>query len=214
MSLSSRVAALLAVAVLAGCQTTPGPETRAQACPEVEVPDCPVCQIEECPAPRVLEKIVLRPAPPPPVPQPPATAGELNLPIIGALEFVTIDPPGLRLEAIIDTAAEGTTVAARNVRPLEKDGKRYVSYTLVDPLTGDEHEIEALVRRRLSSQYADGSTTRHYVVQMWLAFGDDRTRVEVGLSERTDMPYPLVVGRNLLTDIAIVDVSRRHTLEN
>lgn len=214
MSLLNRVATLVAVAVLAGCQTAPSVEPEVVACPEVVVPDCPVCQIEECPAPRVLEKIVLRPAPPPPPPPPPATAGELDLPIIGAVEFVTVDPPGLRMEAVIDTAAEGTTIAARNVRLLEKDGKRYVNYTLVDPLTADEHEIEALVRRRVSNQHADGSSSRHYVVQMWLALGDNRTRVEVGLSERTDMPYPLVVGRNLLTDMAIVDVSRRHTLDN
>lgn len=205
MSLFNRVATLVAIAVLAGCQTMPSEDPAASLCPEVEVPDCPVYQIEECPAPRVLEKIVLRPAPPPPPPPPPSTAGELDLPIIGAVEFVAVDPPGLRLEAIIDTAAEGTTLAARNVRLLEKDGKRYVNYTLVDPLTGDEHEIEALVRRRVSNQY---------VVQMWLALGNLRTRVEVGLTERSDMPYPLAVGRNLLTDVAIVDVSRRHTLDN
>jgi hypothetical protein len=100
------------------------------------------------------------------------------------------------------------------VRLLEKDGQRHANYTLVDPVTGEEHEIEALVRHRVSTQHADGSTTRNHVVQMWLTLGENRTRVEVGLSERTDMPYPLVVGRNLLTDVAIVDVSRRHTLDN
>ncbi|MEQ9464017.1 MAG: RimK/LysX family protein [Haliea sp.] len=216
MSLFSRIVVLVAVAVLAGCETLPVPGSEQVVCPEVEVPECPQWQIEEQPEPRVLEKIVLRPAPPqrPPPPPPPTTAGELDLPIIGAVEFVTIDPPGVRLEAVIDTAAEGTTVAARNVRLLEKDGKRHVSFVLVDPVSGEEHEIEAQVRRRVSNQHADGSTTRNYVVQMWLVLGDNRTRVEVGLSERTDMPYPLVVGRNLLTDVAIVDVSRRHTLDN
>lgn len=214
MSLFSRIVTLVAVAALAGCQTLPPGDAEAVVCPEVEVPDCPVCQIEECPAPRVLEKIVLRPAPPPPPPPPPATAGELDLPIIGVVEFVTVEPPGVRLEAVIDTAAEGTTLAVRNVRLLEKDGQRYANYTLADPVTGDEHEIEALVRRRASTQHADGSTSRNPVVHMWLSLGENRTRVEVGLSERTDMPYPLVVGRNLLTDVAIVDVSRRHTLDN
>lgn len=207
MSLFSRVASLVVIGLLAGCQTVPSEDPEVSLCPEPEIPDCPACQIEECPAPRVLERIVLRPAPPPPPPPPPApaTAGELDLQIIGAVEFVTIDPPGLRMEAIIDTAADGTTIAARNILLLEKDGQRFVNYTLVDPVTGDEHEIEALVRRRAANQY---------VVQMWLALGDLRTRVEVSLSERADMPYPVVVGRNLLTDVAIVDVSRRHILDN
>lgn len=207
MSLFSRVASLVVIGLLAGCQTVPSEDPAVSLCPEPEIPDCPACQIEECPAPRVLERIVLRPAPPPPPPPPPApaTAGELDLQIIGAVEFVTIDPPGLRMEAIIDTAADGTTIAARNILLLEKDGQRFVNYTLVDPVTGDEHEIEALVRRRAANQY---------VVQMWLALGDLRTRVEVSLSERADMSYPVVVGRNLLTDVAIVDVSRRHILDN
>ena len=206
--------ALALCVVLAGCQSLPEQAPEAVACPEVPVVECPVCPLQECPEPRVLEKIVLRPAAPVALPVRPETAGELELPIIGVLEFIRVEPSGLTLEAVVDTASEHTTIAARDVRLLEKDGKRFVSYVLVDPASDEQHALEAPLLRRASVVDAHGGSARNYVVTMWLTLGDNRARVEVSLSENTDMPYPLVIGRNLLTDVAIVDVSRRHSLEH
>lgn len=203
------------VLVLAGCQSildvVPEP---APTCPTIEPQECPVCEVQQCPEPVVIERIVVQPAPAPePVPERPDTGGELDLPIIGRVEFVQVEPPGLRLEGLIDTAAAVSTIRASDISLLEKDGKRYVSYTLLDPDTGEAHTLESLLRRRSMVQHADGTSTRNYVVLMWLALGDIRARVEVMLSEQAGMAYPLRVGRNLLTDFAIVDVSRQHTLD-
>ncbi|WP_197911835.1 putative ATP-dependent zinc protease [Kineobactrum salinum] len=182
-------------------------------CPVIREPvPCPVCEVPQCPEPEVIERIVLQTAPSQPGPEGPrtATAGELDLPVIGTVEYVVIEPPGLRLEAMIDTATDLTTIRAGNIRTVEKDGKRFVLYTLVDPETGEEQEMETRLRRRAAARNGEG---KNYVVLMWLTLGDYRARVEVGLSDRTDMAYPLRVGRNLLTDVAIVDVSRKHTLD-
>jgi hypothetical protein len=201
--------------LLAACQTTPGAVVvDSSNCPVIKEPiACPACEVQRCPEPEVIERVVLQSAPPAPASDRTrtATAGDLDLPVIGTLEYVVIEPPGLRLEAMIDTAADLTTVRAGNIRTVEKDGKRYVLYTLADPETGEEHELETRLRRRAAAQHGEG---RHYVVLMWLALGDYRARVEVGLSDRVDMAYPLRVGRNLLTDVAIVDVSRKHTLDH
>ncbi|MBM68252.1 MAG: hypothetical protein CME43_02090 [Haliea sp.] len=214
MVLRFKVTALVMCGLLAGCQALPEQANQAPICPEAPVVMCPICPLQECPEPRVLEKIVLRPAAPVPVPARPSTAGELELPIIGVLEFVRVEPSGLTLEAVIDTASEHTIIAARDVQLLEKDGKRYVSYVLVDPASDEQHALEAPLLRRTSAVDAYGNSSRNYIVSMWLTLGDSRARVEVNLSENTEMPYPVVVGRNLLTDVAIVDVSRRHTLEH
>ena len=214
MDLRVTILAVALGAVLVGCQVLPEQATEMVACPEAPVALCPVCPLQECPEPRVLEKIVLRPAPPAPVQMLPATAGALELPIIGVLEFVRVEPSGLRLEAVVDTASEQTLISARNVRLLEKDGNRFVSYVLIDSASDEHYELEAPLVRRASVVDTHGTASRNYVVSMWLTLGDSRARVEVSLSENADMPYPVVVGRNLLTDVAIVDVSRRHTLEN
>ncbi len=199
--------------LLAACQTAPrAVVVDSSNCPVIKEPiACPACEVQQCPEPEVIERIVLQTAPPPPASDRTTTAGELDLPVIGTLEYVVIEPPGLRLEAMIDTAADLTTIRAGNIRTVEKDGNRYVLYTLADPETGEEHEVEARLRRRAAAHHGEG---KNYVVLMWLALGDYRARVEVGLSDQADMTYPLRVGRNLLTDVAIVDVSRKHTLDH
>lgn len=213
MSALLKASAVASVLVLAGCQSIPGLEPEpAPACPIIEPRECPACEVQQCPEPVVIERIVLQPAPEP-IPERPVTGGELDLPIIGRVEFVQVEPPGLRLEGLIDTAAAISTISASDISLLEKDGERYVRYSLLDPDTGEAHLLEAPLRRRSMVQHADGSTTRNYVVLMWLALGDSRARVEVILSAKTGMAYPLRVGRNLLTDFAIVDVSRQHALD-
>ena len=58
-----------------------------------------------------------------------------------------------------------------------------------------------------------GESERRYVVKLWMTLGKIRELVDVTLSDRTDFEYPVLVGRNLLTDTAIVDVSLQHTLK-
>ena len=56
-----------------------------------------------------------------------------------------------------------------------------------------------------------GEPERRYVVRMWLTLDEQRSRIDVNLSDREDFEYPLLVGRNFLMDSFIVDVSRHHT---
>jgi hypothetical protein len=46
---------------------------------------------------------------------------------------------------------------------------------------------------------------------MWVTVGEKRTWLDVSLSDREDFEFPLLLGRNLLLDEFVVDVSRRHT---
>jgi hypothetical protein len=48
---------------------------------------------------------------------------------------------------------------------------------------------------------------------MWVTLGETRSRIDVNLTDRTNFEYPVLIGRNFLTDSLIVDVSRHHTLD-
>lgn len=201
--------------ITAGCAGVPEvadeQSGREAACPEIPAQECPVCEARACPGAPVVERVVeKRVEVPTPVP---ATAGELNLPVIGAVEWVTLDPPGLRLEARIDTGTETTSVHAENVQQLEKDGQRYVQFELVDPESGEVHAVEAELVRRINVKKGESLIERRYVVRMWVTMGEDRSLIEVSLSNRPDFDYPLMIGRNFLTDVAVVDVSQRHLLD-
>ena len=167
----------------------------------------------QCPAAEVVEKIkvVEVPAPLPPMA---STAGEMHLPIVGAVEWLQVEPAGIRLQARIDTGAETTSIHAENIQLLEKEGRRYVRFDLQDPDSGEYLQQELRLRREVLIKQHGGGHERRYVVRMWLTLGEMRHRVDVTLSDREVFEFPLLVGRNFLLDAAIVDVSREHTQAN
>ena len=174
------------------------------SCPEPE--PCPPCEVLQCPDPQVVEKIVEVPAPLPPMA---TTAGKMHLPIVGAVEWVLVEPAGLQLEARIDTGAETTSIHAENIQLVEKDGKRYVRFDLLDE-SGQLVEQELRLRRRVLIKQQVGEPERRYVVRMWVSLAGTALVLMLAC-DREDFEYPLLVGRNFLVDTVIVDVSRRHT---
>ena len=72
--------------------------------------------------------------------------------------------------------------------------------------------MEVRLRRRVLIKQHDGPPERRYVVRMWITLGPVRSRVDVNLTDRDVFEYPLLIGRNFLTDTLIVDVSQQHLL--
>ncbi len=186
----------------------------ASSCP---APQETIRTEQQCPAPQVIERIVTKtvPAKLPPMA---TTAGKMHLPIVGAVEWAKIGKAGpgktdLMLESRIDTGADTTSIHAEAIQLIEKDGRRYVRFLLVDATTGFRHPQELRLRRRVLIKQAGGPYDRRYVVRMWVTLGKTRSRIDVNLTDRTNFEYPMLIGRNFLTDSLIVDVSRHHTLD-
>ena len=199
---------LLPVVLLSGCALMPAGSWNGKACPAPQIVELPAPQ---CPAPQIIERIVTKtvPAELPPIA---TAAGKLHLPIIGAIEWAKVGPSGLLFESRIDTGADTTSIHAENIQLIEKDGKRYVRFVLIDPGTGETLQQEVRLRRRVLIKQNEGPRERRYVVRMWVTLGKVKSRIDVNLSDRSDFEYPLLIGRNFLTDSMIVDVSRHHTL--
>jgi len=186
------------------------PQQSASSCPSVEVVELPVPKMT-CPEPQIVERIVTKTviAPLPPMA---STAGKLHLPIVGAVEWAKVEPADLWVESRIDTGADTTSIHAEDIQLIEKDGKRYVNFVLIDAVTGSRYPQELRLRRRVLIKQSDGPDQRRYVVRMWVTLGETRSRIDVNLTDRTNFEYPLLIGRNFLTDTLIVDVSRHHTM--
>jgi hypothetical protein len=191
---------------VSGCSLFPQEEAT------VPVVICPEPEPVVCPAPQVIEKLVIKtvPAELPPMA---TTAGKLHLPIIGAVEWARVEPSGLLVEARIDTGAETTSIHAEDIRRVERDGESYISFTLEDPATGEVHSLERRLQRQARIKQHGADSVSRYVVYLWVTLGNNSARVQVTLSDRKDFEYPLLLGRNFLTDAMIVDVSLHHLLD-
>jgi hypothetical protein len=206
----------LTLALLTACQTAPPRPAATPECPEVKPIECPVCEVVECPLaqPPVVETIVAPAPAPQPAPAPdPAPVNSTGPTVIGAVEWALVEPSSLVMEARIDTGAETSSIHAEDIRLVEKDGKRYVQFSLLDRETGEQIPVERRLHRRIVvKQNTEGAPEdRRYVVRMWVTIGESRIWLDVSLSDRDDFEYELLIGRNMLMDEFIVDVSKQHT---
>ena len=194
--------------LLMGCQTSPSVTTTdTRDCPAMEAVSCPVCEEAQCPEPEVPEKVITQCEPTP------ASQCEPAYPVVGEKEWALVEPGNLVLEARIDTGAETSSIHAEDIQLIEKDGKRWVRFNLPDPKTNTMIPLERRLHRRiLVKQQAEEVEDRRYVVRMWVTLGETRTWLDVSLSDRTDFEFPLLIGRNMLMDAFVVDVSRHHSL--
>lgn len=171
--------------------------------PVLVEPACPVCVQTPCPKIAAPIKKTAK-----------KTRGVLDLPVIGGIEDVVVDPLNLKFEARIDTGAKSTSIHAENIQLIEREGKRFVRFSLLDKKTNTLVELERPFRRKVIIKQQSADNELRYVVTLWLTLGKTKDEIEVNLTDRSDYDYEVLVGRNLLTDRAIVDVSLRHTLRH
>ncbi|RXJ86454.1 ATP-dependent zinc protease [Arcobacter sp. CECT 8985] len=130
--------------------------------------------------------------------------------IIGQKEYVYIPSEDITLKARIDTGATTTSINALNIKGIERDGKKWVKFDLEDEKGKLIHKslpISRLVKiKRHGTKYQ-----RRYVVKMKLTIGKTTQLVDVSLTDRSKFKYPLLLGRNYLNGIMIVDVSKEYT---
>lgn len=129
--------------------------------------------------------------------------------VLGEVEHVWIDPPGANTTARIDSGAASSSLHAENVTEFERDGADWVRFDVLinDVETTIERPVEKYVR---VYQQSDKEGTRRAVVDMRIFIGDLQETFEFTLADRSHLEQGVILGRNFLTDIAIVDVSKQY----
>ncbi|MGY6553275.1 MAG: ATP-dependent zinc protease family protein [Wenzhouxiangella sp.] len=141
----------------------------------------------------------------------PATAkAEANeLQIFGWVEKVQLFDGDLAVYALLDTGAQTSSLDASGIYRFRKDGQRMVRFTVTDPETGDELTLEKPLVRNVRIIRHDGNHQRRPVIKLPLCLGGQLREVEVNLIDRSQLTYPMLLGRSVLQDFALVDAGQR-----
>jgi len=212
------------IVLLSACASLPQPTPESPPPAETETPNEPALvpeqPVEQEPAEQAPVDV---PEPvPPPVAKPvcpvqkPTACPELpptttTLPVVGAVEYIVLDPPNLKLKARMDTGATTSSLDARNIREFERDGKAWVKFEIVDRVTESTYKLERPVVRTVRIKGTDG--TQRPVIKLRVRLDHIDQFTEFSLSDRSQFLYPVLIGRSFLRDQAVVDVSRSLTLK-
>ena len=208
-----RLAAVICTVFLGACAGTA--ERDEEPVAQIPEPAPCVCPAQEPPppAPNPAPAPVVQPiAAPAPAPAPVAMPVEEPPPgmmFIGEVEYLVLGDDLVRLKARIDTGASTTSLGVQSMETYERDGSRWVRFTLLDPVRETEVTLERPVERTVRIKREDGGTEKRPVVQLEITMGDTRRTREVTLNNRDQFEYPALVGRNFLDGFAVVDVSKK-----
>ncbi len=129
--------------------------------------------------------------------------------IIGEVEKILVNPGDFVTAARIDTGATTTSVHAVDVVEFERDGKKWVKFNTLSADGKGKQEIKGRVTRMVSIKRHGAEDSIRYAVKLNLTIGKTNQLVEVTLADRSSFDYKVLVGRNLLKDIFVVDVGKK-----
>jgi len=141
-------------------------------------------------------------------PQGQTTDGKL---LLGEAEWVWLDAAAQAFKTRIDTGADTSSISAAEITIFERDRKKWVSFYISHRDIRERIQIKApLVRRVRVRQASTKEFDRRPVVLLSVRVGDQNEKAEFSLTDRSNMHYPMLLGRDFLKDIAMVDVARKY----
>lgn len=127
----------------------------------------------------------------------------------GEDEYIYVKEADATFDARIDTGAAVSSISAQDITEFERGGKRWYRFNV----EANDHliKVEApFVRHSIIKQSSSEETTQRIVVSLNLKIGNYSASSDFTLIDRSHMQYPMLIGRSMIQDIAVVDVARDH----
>jgi hypothetical protein len=134
--------------------------------------------------------------------------------VVGEVEKFYLAGPGLIYDARIDSGAETSSIYAKNVQQFERDGNNWVRFDVPEPgEDGEDNEhwvtMEKEISRRVRIiQASTEDYERRAVVELQFAIGNHQQVAEFTLADRENLSYGVLIGRNILRDVMLIDVGK------
>jgi hypothetical protein len=136
---------------------------------------------------------------------------KVNKVVIGRLESIAL--PDLAIDDLqvrVDTGAKTSSLHVDNIKKLIVDGVHSVTFDLHP----DMHNVDTMQKctapisdmRKVKS--SNGTTEQRYVIETPIVLGEEKWSIEITLTDRSDMSYLMLLGREALGKRFLVDPSK------
>jgi hypothetical protein len=182
---------------------------------QVKAPECPpVPKQRACPTANAAKAVAIQ------------LKGKL---IVGEVEKFFLTAAETVYDARIDSGAETSSIDARNIVKFERDGSNWVRFDV--PVPGDKKAgnkevgdkepgseelltLEKEVSRRVKILQASAEDfERRVVVELQFVIGNHTQVAEFTLTDRSHLTHQVLIGRNVLRDVMLIDVGKEFATE-
>ncbi|MAY83074.1 MAG: hypothetical protein CMP59_02990 [Flavobacteriales bacterium] len=136
--------------------------------------------------------------------------------IVGRKEQVDFPELGLyAIDAKIDTGAYSTAIHAHKIWTEEIDGEEVLNFELLDPDNPLYRKTiirtRSFYRKKVRS--SNGRIEKRFIIKTKMILGGRKRKADVSLTNRGKMRYPVLVGRKVLKNGFLVDVSKTNVIQ-
>ena len=119
--------------------------------------------------------------------------------IIGWREIVSLPDLGLfRIRAKIDTGARTSALHADSIEPYERDSGRWVAFHPCHPGMSEAGICHWPVHDRRSIRNTSGVPEERIIIRTRIHLAGHRFLIELSLANRSDMAFPIIIGRSAI----------------
>lgn len=135
--------------------------------------------------------------------------------MVGALEYCSL--PDLEIQSLhmrVDTGAKTSSLHVDNINEFCKAGLQWVSFD-IHP---DYHDVERVVRREAkvkavrSIKTSNEVSEKRYVIDTQIVIQKETWTIELTLTDRSNMSYLMLLGREAMSGKLIVDPELEYLL--
>lgn len=137
--------------------------------------------------------------------------------IIGALEICDLPDLGIsNLNIRVDTGAKTSSLHVDQIKTFSKKGKPWVSFDL-HPNIHDVEEIthcQSPLRDIRKIKSSNGVADERYIIRTTLRLNHQTWDIDISLTDRSDMSYLMLLGREGMAGKVLVDPSKTYLLSD
>lgn len=133
--------------------------------------------------------------------------------VIGTIEVCSLPELGIRgIQVRMDTGAKTSSLHVDNITPTHKDGKPWVTFDIHPDIYNVKKLVQASAQihdvRTVRS--SNGTSEERFVIRTPFQLGDDTWPIEITLTNRSEMSFLMLFGREGMGDRVLIDPSARY----
>ena len=146
-----------------------------------------------------------------------STTNKKALKIIGRKDRADFPDLGLKnIKVKIDTGAYTSSIHCHSIKIYKYKGKRKLKFFILDP-DHPKYQAKQLVFEKFEQKLVKnsfGETELRYVINSTIKLFKKRIKLELSLTDRGSMRYPVLIGRKVIENRFLVDVSKTNVSYN
>ena len=128
---------------------------------------------------------------------------------IDFVDFEIFDVP-----AKIDTGAKTSVLHCENIELIKKEGKQFVKFTPVNTELSEGKSFTLPFHKERKIKNSFGMEENRFIVRTKVRLFDELFDIEISLRDRSNMEFPMLLGRRFIRKKFLVDVSRANFSKN